>query len=273
MKLSHQDAALFYELMWGLQYFVKERLQMLPEITSVKAYGNCPAEEKLPVRQQLFEQRELIDAYVEENPQQLTEEQLAIVQSWKEAVVGDFYIERMLKRHTIFIATDDSVYGVLGLVDDFDEMFHKSRLPALIKTILLPFRGQIIYDGLMQGYNMFFGGGIKGNLKEIYMSAKQNGYIIESLDGEQVSRKQPPPSQPLADWGPELDALAASAKKLRGGSGQPAINSPAFSLIKASIEFGQLAAVDAQDEEALWKSFQKIERSVRKLETTLYRMG
>ncbi len=69
------------------------------------------------------------------------------------------------------------------------------------------------------------------------------------------------------------DTLATTAKKLRGGSGQPAVYSPAFSLIRVSVELGQIAVENPTDIGRLWKNFEKIERTVRKLKTTLYRAG
>jgi len=272
MKLERKDANLFYELMWPLQFFAKERLQMFPEITSLEEYQVSDAQIKLEVRDRLFDQRTLIDTFVAENPQQLPDEHLQIIQSWTNAVYGDFYLERMLKRHTIFIATNDNVYAVWGLMDDFDEMIHKSHLPMLLKTLLLPFQGKIIYDGLFQAYNMHFGGGIRGSLKEIYLAAKQNGRIIETLENGAGSDGKQTSTKPQKDWTPQLKKLATGANKLRSGAGQPAIHSPTFKLIKASIELGQQAAADPDDVDQLWKAFKKVERSVRGLETTLYRM-
>jgi hypothetical protein len=162
---------------------------------------------------------------------------------------------------------------VLGLYDDFDDLFHKSQLPRLVKAVLLPFKGKIIYDGLLQGYNVFFGSGIRGDLKEVYLTAKQNGRIIESLVAPKPQPITQKSRQPDKDWTADLDALDVKARKLRGGGGQPAVYSPAFSLIKASIEFGQLAVADPTDTDQLWKSFDKIERTLRKLETILYRSG
>ena len=273
MKLSQHDAALYFTLMWALQYFVKQRLNLLPTIQTLQDYATCTAEEKLHVRQALYEQRGLIDTFVHKNPKSFPEDHLQIIRSWKQAIVGEFYIERMLKKYTVFIASDDTVYGVLGLYDDFDDLFHKSQLPRLVKAVLLPFKGKIIYDGLLQGYNVFFGGGIRGDLKEVYLTAKQNERIIESLDAPKTQPITQKSRQPDKNWTADLDALAAKAKKLRGGGGQAAVYSPAFSLIKAVIEFGQLAVVDPTDTEQLWKSFDKIERTLRKLETILYRSG
>jgi hypothetical protein len=60
------------------------------------------------------------------------------------------------------------------------------QLPFLCKTILLPFKGQIIYDGLLSGYNITFGSGIRRRLKDSYNDAKKRQGIITSL---------PPPAE------------------------------------------------------------------------------
>ncbi len=33
------------------------------------------------------------------------------------------------------------------------------------RTVLLPFKGRIVYDGLLAGYNVTFGGGIRRRLR------------------------------------------------------------------------------------------------------------
>ncbi|MGQ9873268.1 hypothetical protein [Leptodesmis sp.] len=38
MKLSEEDAALFYELMWALQFYLKQQLNLLPEIKTLQQY-------------------------------------------------------------------------------------------------------------------------------------------------------------------------------------------------------------------------------------------
>ena len=75
----------------------------------------------------------------------------------------------------------------------------------------------------------------------------------------------------LKNWKPELEQLARKAKKLKGSVASPAIYSPAFSLVKASIEFAQLAVSDANDQEDLYKALQKVRRAFNKSNTVLYR--
>ena len=77
--------------------------------------------------------------------------------------------------------------------------------------------------------------------------------------------------QLLKNWKPELDELASRVKKLKGSVEHPAIYSPAFSLVKTSVEFAQLAVSNVNDQESLHKALQKVRRAFNKSNTVLYR--
>lgn len=263
MQLSEKDAELYYELMQALQFYVNRKLKIYPDVKTRDEYDDCEFEEKFEVRNALFENPKLIDQFVRENPDGFSDEQLDIVSKWKNFVKGEFQIERYLKRCAILIKGDD-VYGVLGINQGFDEMIPKSRLPFFILTVLLPFKGKIIYDGLFQAYNVFFGGGVKRRLKETYMTAKQNDRIIESLEPPAPQEKKKAAKKPVKDFTPVLDELAETAKGLKGGASYPAMYSPAFSLIKASIEFGNLAVDDSSTQDDFYDGLRKVQRAFRK---------
>jgi len=270
MKLSEQDAKLFFDLMWALQFFVNQKLKILTRVKSLDDYAECSTEEKFEVRKALYAHTKLIASFVQENPQNFSEEKLSIVSNWKNFIEGDFHIERFLKRYTVFIKGAD-VYGVVGLYQGFDELVHRSHLPLYVQIVLLPFKGKIVYDGIFQPYNISSGGGIKRNLRESYMTAKQNNRIIETLEPTQKGTQKKKLSKPLKNWMPELNELAGKAKNLRGSSEHPAIYSPAFNLVKASIEFAQLAVSDSADLDHLYKSLRKVERALSKSNTVLNR--
>jgi hypothetical protein len=274
MKLSSADVILFYKLMWPLQFYVNRKLNLLPEVDSVEAYiKDYDFEAKLPVRNALYEKTELIEAFVEENPAQLNDEELAIVSGWKNFVAGDFYIERFLKQGAIFISSSKSpqVYLVLGLTDSIeDTVQYYQKPPILVKTVLLPFKGQIIYDGLFQPYGIFFGAGIKGDLKEIYMAAKQNQRIIDTLEYDpQAKTQEKARPKPIADWRPKVDELVNAANKLKGG--ELPIQSEAFSLLKASALLAQAVTHNPDDLTSLWKLHKRVNTALRKVEAALYR--
>jgi hypothetical protein len=274
MKLSTSDTKLFYDLLWALQYFASQRLAIIENVASIEDYLQCSQAEKLKVRDALFNQPELITDFVTENPFNLTSEQLEIVHEWQHFVKDDFYIERYLKTHAIFIGKQ--VYGVLGLSDSIADIIPKHRLPCLVKTILLPFKNCIVYDGLFESHNIYFGSGIKRSLKERYMKAKQQDSIIVSLGNKapllNPDKIQKPKVTEEVNWQKELDVLTHVSHKLKGGSGQNQINSPVFSLLKTSVALANIAIISPHDREALYKSIKKAERALKQIKDTFYRM-
>ncbi len=274
MKLSTDDVALYYKLMWPLLFYVNQKLNILPDVASAEDLaGGYELEEKLPVRNALYEQSELIDAFIAENPARFTKEELTIVRGWKNVVTGDFYVERFLKSGAIFITARGAaqVYVVLGLTDSLKDFFQRFQPPPiLVKTVLLPFKGRIIYDGMFQFYNVFFGSGIKGDLKETYMAAKQNQRIINSLATDPLAAPPPePPPELTPDWRPEVDAVVKAVNKLKGK--QIPIQSEAFGLLKISAQLAQAATQHPDDLDALWKLSNRLTKALRKLETVLNR--
>lgn len=270
MKLPKQEVELFYKLMWALQFYVNQKLKIHPELKSVNDYDESDIETKVEVRNALYDHIEIIDSFIQENPQGFSEQNLTIISRWKNFISGDFLIERLLKKYTVFIQ-DDKIYGVQGLSQGFDEMIFNYSLPVYVNTVLLPFKSTIIYDGLLGFRNILFGGGIKRDLKETYMRAKQNNRIIDGLDKLGGVNQGKTKAKSLKNWQPELKELAGRVKKLRGSVDHPAIYSPAFSLVKASVEFAQIAVSDAKDQDHLHKALQKVRRAYNKTNTVLYR--
>ena len=270
MILSTQDTELFFNLMWSLQNFVNLKLGIVPNIYSIDDYILLPSSQKFSVRDALYDNLELIDAYLEENPQNLSSEKLEIIRGWKEFVRDDYFIERTLKKYAIFIG-ENKVYGVIALYETFEDVLHNVTLPYYVNAVLLPFKGQIIYDGMLKGYATSFGGGIKLHLKEIYMAAKQNGKIIESFDPNLLTRRTKIDDEQIRILNSKIDELLKQVKTLHASNDSPAIHSPAFNLIKTSISFAKMAVDNPDNVDDLLKELKKIERAITKAETVLFR--
>ena len=73
-------------------------------------------------------------------------------------MAGEFYVLRFLKKYTVFLTAKEPTvaYGVVALSEPFEEVIDQP-LPFLCKTVLLPFQGRIVYDGLLSGYNLIIG--------------------------------------------------------------------------------------------------------------------
>jgi len=270
MKLTQEDAALFWELMTELQLFANQEKNVVPGAESMESFADFSQEERLKIRDALFARPDLIETFVRKNPKKLPPDKLSIVAKWTHFVRGSFFIERYLKAYAVFIQ-DDKVFAVHGLVNEIDEVIPRRVLPYYTEAVLLPFKGIIVYDGVLMGHNISFGGGVKRRIRETYMIAKQNNRIITSLEPESERPKAKASVKPIKDFAPQFDELIKKAKKLPSGSNQPPVYGPAFSLIRSSIELGQAAVKDSDDTPALWQHYKKVVRSINKLYTVLKR--
>ncbi len=269
MKLLVEEASLFFKLMWGLQSFVNQQYQILPGIKSAKEYADLPVTEKMKVRDKLWKNPNLIDAYVEKNPNSLSAQELDIVSKWKRFVSGGFQIFRHLKNHTTFIGEKSQVYGVLGLYDNLEDMFPGRTLPRMVKAVLLPFKGKIVYDGMLEAYNIFIGGGIRSGLNEAYMAAKQNNRIVTTLEPETVPQIQiRHQKKPGKDWNPVVEDLVRACENLRGGS---SVQNAAFALLRGSARVVQLAVQQPDNLEEIWRSKQQVQKALKRLQAVLDR--
>lgn len=266
MKISMEDVELYYQLMSHLMRFSHNLAELFPDREfDENIHEELSREEVFQLRGAIYDDPQLIDAYISTNPDRLNNEHLSIIDSWRFIVRGEFYIERYLKDYAIFLHNGKG-YAVRSLFDHFDEFFPKAALPMRVSTVLLPFKGGIIYDGQMQAYNIHFGGGIKRNLKDEYMAAKRNGEIIYSLDpSDQQANEKQTDNKPQKDWSSELAQLSAIAKKMKGGSGQPEAYGAVFSLLRASIELAELTTSEQRDFDALRKGVSKANRAITRL--------
>lgn len=84
MILSQKDAAHFFNLMRRLQYYVNQQLQLLPDVPSFLAYSNLSLGEKPPIRDALWKNTHLIDAYTTQNPDGLSTDDLSVISKAKQ---------------------------------------------------------------------------------------------------------------------------------------------------------------------------------------------
>jgi hypothetical protein len=195
MLLSPQDAERFFKLHRALMFFLNQRLKVLPDdVTSPDAFSSLSPEVRLKVRDAFLAHTDLIEAFAEENPAQLTADELDIVRSWRHLVHGKFYVFRQLKKYMVFLSTDKQpiAYGVVALSQPFEELVGP-YLPVLTDTVLLPFKDMIVYDGLMSSYRISFGPGIRRSLNESFKEAKARHGIVTALP---MSNVPLPPKAP-----------------------------------------------------------------------------
>jgi len=195
MLLPPHELELFFKLHRTLMFFVNQRLQVIPNKVATPAeFAALSPELRVKVRDALNANLDLIESFVDENPDHCSDDELDIVRSWRHLVTGKFYVFRELKKYTVFLSTTSPAiaYGVLALSQPFEDLIGP-YLPVLTQTVLLPFKGVIVYDGLVSSYNISFGAGIRRNLNEDFKEAKARHGIVTSLPMSNVSL---PPKAP-----------------------------------------------------------------------------
>ncbi len=239
MILPPKDAELFYKLMLGVQYYINLKTGTLKNVKSVDEFGRLSAEKRAKVRDLMWKRPEMMDDYIQANPDSFSDNELNILPNWRSHFLkGTFYIFRHLKKGTIFIGDKDKVYSVVGLMTPFEELVPAYALPQMVEAVLLPFQGMIIYDGLFSSYPLVIGRNIQANLNHVYQVAKQKERIIVSLDPESkpATTQAHPPS---LSWIPKLADLTSQLAAIKGDT---ATQNAALSLARASIDLAMAAA-------------------------------
>lgn len=264
MFLRPDDGQLFLELMWKLQYFVNLKRRIIRNIAPPD-YVHLPGEERMKVRNALWEHPELIDAYVQENPDALPEETLEIVRKWRGFIQGTFFLFRHLKKGSIFIGGEgNQVYSVQGVTQPLEEIMPSEILPQMVQAVLLPFKGCIVYDGLLTSYPVRFGGGIRSNLNRDYSTAKRKERIITTL--EEVPEAAAP-RQSRKNIAPQVEEVMQGMARLKGDS---PLQKSALALAQLGLEVAASDARGSLTEERLRSQERKLRRTATRLLNLLY---
>jgi hypothetical protein len=206
MTLPVPQSERFYAIWKPLLFFVNRQRQLAPALLDADPGTKLNLPDVFKIRQAIWEDEALLDAFITQNPAQLSTEDLDLAASWKRHRAGKFFVFKHLKKHSIFIGDGrEEVFAVKGLLSPIEAVVGP-YLPVLVETVLLPFGDEIIYDSLMQPYNITFGSGIRGNLKAIYDDAKERGAILTALTS---------PGQPVSPADQAAQAAATNAKVLQ----------------------------------------------------------
>lgn len=180
MNLCEEDVQQFYKLYHSLLYYVNTKFGVTVMKSPDKIIKTSLKDIEL-LREELYGHPEMINQFINENPFRFSSDELGIIREWNNFLKGKFIILRSLKKYTIFLDSEEppKAYGVLTLSGAFEEVL--GPLPAMVEAVLLPFKGKIIFDGIIKYYPVTIGSGYRRSLNDTYESAKLEFGIIESL--------------------------------------------------------------------------------------------
>ena len=182
-QLSSEECRLFYETWYGLMGFVNDRKNVIKAKIKPE-YPNAVSDMRIhKVREVLWEKPELIDEYISET--ELSQEKIDILKLWRtNHKKGMILLLEYQPEYAVAIAPDaqgeDRLYGIKGISSSIANALRR-ELPAQIETVLLPFKGKIIYDSFMSSMPIGFAEGAKAAFREMHDKAIKYG-IITSLE-------------------------------------------------------------------------------------------
>ena len=278
MNLSPEDAALFFRLRTSLLAYASVHLNLIVGVRRADDVMGLPPPELLRIREALVARPDLLKSYVAENPDRLSSEELGIISSWQHWVRGRFYVVRFLRAYAVFLSSEDEphLYGVLSLYDRLEDQLGRQPLPAMVDALLLPFRGQIIYDGLLNTYALYFGPGIRGSLNDSYNALKEREGIIEQLaaaSGEReirTSLARRKPRKPAPDLHAAVNEIAARTDSMRRADTK--LQEAALSTLRSAAGLAQVVFAQPADDEECTRRLRQTRAALAKLEGLLWRV-
>jgi hypothetical protein len=182
-RLSREDYELYLKLNQNLLAYAAQKLNPRSHVKNRENFLKLSNEGKLNIRNSLMRRIELIDEFVSANPCGFTPSELEIVKSWKNYVRGNFFLVDYRENGAVFLEEEDEnpkAYLVLALGTPLWELVPVPP-PAKVETVLLPFKGRIVYDGLVNADMIYFGQHFARSLRTVFDRSIMRHGIVTSL--------------------------------------------------------------------------------------------
>ena len=190
MRLDEQDVKLFYKLHPALLFYAIQKLKLDPDVKTIDDLWNLKVEQRIEFHNHLYDNFDIVDSFYNENPANLTEKELGIILSWKKFIKDDFIVYKQYKKYCAFMKTESPahVYAVLGLQDKLEDVL--PYMPVMVNAVLLPWKDQIIYDGIITHQRITFGRSMRESFKDEFEVSKAKFGIIESLPYKPITEEE-----------------------------------------------------------------------------------
>ena len=87
-----------------------------------------------------------------------------------------FIISRYELEYTAFMSKDNA-YMIKGLNDNIDKIIPYNELPYVTETTIIPFKGNLVYDGMLVGTNIKMGPEYNQIIEKEYDSMMKYYYL------------------------------------------------------------------------------------------------
>ena len=149
MILNNEQNDRFFDTMDSLLYYVNERFRVVEDFTLDFTSALDDVKASL-VAHALWENVEIIDEFVRDNPHRLPQPCLEVARGWKNALPGFYTLVRYQSGRAVLMG-EAGVFSVSGVTYELEGEIGPA--PAYVELVLLPFDDLIVYDGFLQAYD------------------------------------------------------------------------------------------------------------------------
>ncbi|HPO50769.1 MAG TPA: hypothetical protein PLO89_10620 [Spirochaetota bacterium] len=184
MTLDKNELEIFFDLYFNLLFFTNRKKNIIKNVNSLTDTKLLEKNDCFKIKNVTFSDAQIILDFIEENRNNYSKDKIEILENWSKYFVRNkFFIVKHTKSFTVFMDSNDrkKIYSVVGLTSSLEEMFPKSYLPALINTILLPFKNKIVYDGFITYDNVRFGSNMAFDIAEDFKINNAKYGLIKDL--------------------------------------------------------------------------------------------
>lgn len=121
----------------------------------------------MPIRDYLFNHLEIVDDFISINPYHFTKEELELIHNFKFSI-SDTFIIMEYDDEFAYLLGQQGNFAIKGLHSTVEEVIPKFTLPFTTPMHLIPFKGIIVYDGIITGPNVELSSRILRQLKKDY---------------------------------------------------------------------------------------------------------
>lgn len=159
---------MFFKLRNFLFDYTNKKYNINCELENVDDINDSQPEEVKQIREKLWSDKNIIKEYIKENPNNISKEIIQELENWNEKKINSRFVLYKYEEKYAVLLGKENIYYVKGLKDTIKNMIPENKVPIFVETVLLPFKGQIIYDSYIIQYNISFGKGIKETFDKEY---------------------------------------------------------------------------------------------------------
>lgn len=170
--LSFEDAMLFSKLYYAILEFTNVQFKIKP-MYNIFGRSNYDGMDLSLISETFWKYKDqIIDEFCMVNPFKFSEDELELICEFKRGVRDIFVIVEFLEDFTALMSSN-KVYMVKSIYKNLDEIISYRDLPIFVYATVVPFKGNIVLDGVLVQIEIAAGDGFEEMIWSFYKNLEK----------------------------------------------------------------------------------------------------